>query len=117
MIYSATREQQRQLAKLVTEKLVKDIHIDTVPDPPKNLTDIRQPRDFLSEEQHSNTTPADLSERWRISVAQAALTLKAITQKFVRSKIVPISRRYQEDCMFNIKRIHCTIAMDTMHAK
>ena len=30
-IYIATREQQQQIAKLVTEQLVKDIHIDTVP--------------------------------------------------------------------------------------
>ena len=36
VIESATREQQRQVDKLVTEKLVKDIHIDTVPEPPKN---------------------------------------------------------------------------------
>ena len=56
-IENSTREQQRQVAKLVTEQLVKDIHIDTAQDPPENLTDIRQPRALLSEEQHSNTTP------------------------------------------------------------
>ena len=42
-IESATMEQHRQVAKMVTKQLVKDIHIDTVPDPPNNLTDIRQP--------------------------------------------------------------------------
>ena len=44
----ATREQHQQVSKLVTEQLVKDIHIDTIPDPPNNPTDIRQPRYFLS---------------------------------------------------------------------
>ena len=47
-IESAIRKQQRQVAKLVTEQLVKYIHIDTVPGPPKNPNNIRQPRDFLS---------------------------------------------------------------------
>ena len=48
LIGSATREQHQQVAKLVTEQQVKDIHIDTVPDPPKHPTNIRQPLDFLS---------------------------------------------------------------------
>ena len=82
-IESVTREQQQQISKLVTEQLVKDIHIDIVTYPPNNATDIRQPRYFLSVERHSNTTLEDLSKRWRISVAQAALTLKATTQKLV----------------------------------
>ena len=56
-IESATREQHQQVSKLVTEKLVKNIQTDTTPEPPKNLTNIRQPHDFLSEEQHSNNTP------------------------------------------------------------
>ena len=62
LIESVTREQQCQVAKLVTEQLVKDIHIDTVTDPPKNPIDIRQPQDFLSAEQHQNMTPEDLSK-------------------------------------------------------
>ena len=115
-IYIVTREQQRQVAKLVTEQLVKDIHIDTVPEPPNNSTDIRQPRDFLSAEQDSNTTPEDLSERWGISVAQTTLTLKATTQKLVQLSIIPLSRRYQVDLMFNVTRLQCKIVTDTMHA-
>ena len=83
MIESSTREQQRQVAKLVTERLVKYIHIDTLPEPINNPTGIRQPRAFLSEERHSNTTPEYLRKRWWISVVQAALTLKATTQKLV----------------------------------
>ena len=62
VIESATREQYRQVAKVVREKLVKDIHIDTVPELPNNQTIIRQPQAFLSAERHSNTTPEDLSK-------------------------------------------------------
>ena len=60
----ATRKQHRQLAKLVTQQLVKDIHIDTVLDPTNNLTDIRQLQDFLSEDRLSNKITEDLSKRW-----------------------------------------------------
>ena len=58
-----TREKQRQVAKLVTDQLVKYIHIDTVPEQPNILTDIRQTQAFLSAERHSITTPEDLSEQ------------------------------------------------------
>ena len=75
-IESATREQQQQVSKVVTEQLVKDTHIDTITEPQKNPTDIRQPRAFLSGERHSNKTPEDLGKWLGISVAQAALTLK-----------------------------------------
>ena len=87
-IDSATRKQQQQVAKLVMNQLVNDIHIYTLPDPPKNLTDIRQPRDLLSAEQNLNTTPEDLRKLWGINVAQAALTLKATTQNLVRSSLL-----------------------------
>ena len=80
-IESTTREQKGHVAKLVMEQIVKDIHIDNVSYPPTNLTDTRKPRSFLSAERHLNTTPEDLRTRWVISVAQAALTLKATTQK------------------------------------
>ena len=83
-IESATREQQRQVAKLVTEKLAKDIHIDIVPEPPNNSTDTIQPQAFLSAERHLNRTSEELSKRWGISVAQEALTLKATTHKLVQ---------------------------------
>ena len=116
-IESATREKQRQVSKLVTKTLVKYIHIDTVPEQPNNLTDIRQPRGFLSAERHSKTTPEDLSKRWGISVAQEALTMKSTTHKLVILAIMPLSRRYRADHMFNVKRIQCTIATDTMHGK
>ena len=65
------------------DKLVKDIHIDIVPETPKNPTKIRQLRAFLSAERHPKTTPEELSKRWGISVAQAALRLKATTQKLL----------------------------------
>ena len=52
------------------------------------LKDIGLPRTFLSSKRHSSTTPEDLIERWGLSLAQATLTLKATTQKLVRSVVI-----------------------------
>ena len=64
VIDSTTKEQQQQVAKLVTEQPVKDIHNNTLPEPPKNPTDTIQPRTLLSAERHSKTTPKDFIEKW-----------------------------------------------------
>ena len=69
---------------------------------------------FISSERHSNTTAEDLSEIWNISVEQARMTLDATTQYHVRSAIMPLSRRYRTDRMFEPKRIKGIMASDTM---
>ena len=75
---------------------------------------ILPPRTFLSSNRHSNTTPEDLSEAWNISIQQARLTLDATTQHHVRSAIMPLSRRYRMDRMFEPKRLLGKMTSDTM---
>ena len=58
---------------------------------------------FQSTNRHSDVSAQDISERWGISLAQAAKTLKATTQKFLRSATLPLSRRYRADRMFHRK--------------
>ena len=72
------------------------------------------PKTFLSSKQHSNTTPEDLSEVWNISVEQAKMTLEATTQHHARSAIMPLSRRYRIDRMFEPTRLRSSMASDTM---
>ena len=72
------------------------------------------PPSFISSQRHSNTTPEDLSEVWNISVEQAKMTLEATTQHHSRSAIMPLSRRYRMDRMFEPKRLRCDMATDTM---
>ena len=81
------------------------------------IEDSEPPRTFLSSDRHSSMTPEDLSERWGLSLKQAELTLKASTQKLTRSALMPLSRRYRADRMFEILRIHGTMATDTMDAR
>ena len=78
------------------------------------LPDIGLPRTFLSSKRHSITTPEDLSKRWGLSLAQAALTLKATTQRLTRSALMPLARRYRADRMFDVRQIHGTMSTDTM---
>ena len=72
------------------------------------------PRTFLSKDRHSRTTPEELSERWGLSIAQAALTLKATTRRLVRSALMPLARRYRVDRMFEPNRLSGTFTTDTM---
>ena len=44
-------------------------------------------------DRHLDVTAQDLSERWGISISTAAKTLKKTTQNFLRSAVLPLSRR------------------------
>jgi len=62
------------------------------------------PKTFQSSHRPSTVDAASLGNRWGISAAQeAALTLKATTQKYVRSALLPLARRYRVDRMFGQK--------------
>ena len=89
--------------------------VDTIiSDGPLSEDQLRPPKTFISTNRHSNTTPEDLSEIWNISVEQARMTLRSTTQHHVRSAIMPLSRRYRMDRMYEIKRLRCDMASDTM---
>ena len=51
-------------------------------------------KSFISKDRHSSMAAQDLSERWNISVAQAAMILKATTRRLIRSALMPLARRY-----------------------
>ena len=68
-------------------------------------SDVKEVPTFQSEGRHTDTSPEDLSQRWHISVAQATKTLKRTTQKFLRSAVLPLSRRYRSDRMFDHKTL------------
>ena len=72
-----------------------------------NATTVDLPghRTFVSTERHSVVTPEQLSERWNIGLAQAKNTINVTTQRGVRSAILPLSRRYRTDRMYNQRRL------------
>ena len=81
------------------------------------VPDIGFPRTFLSSKRHLITTPEDPSERWGLSLAQAALTLKATTQRLTISALMPLAQRYRADRMFDVRQIHGTMSNDTMNTR
>ena len=81
------------------------------------MKDVSISRTLLSENINSSTASEDLSERWGLSISQAALTIKATTQKLTGSAIMPLERRYRADWMFDVCRIHWTMSTDTMDAR
>ena len=72
---------------------------------------------FQSSKRHNDVTPEDLSERWCISLNQAASTIKRTTQNFLRSAILPIARRYRADRMFQRKTLVGDWSTDTLDGR
>ncbi len=60
---------------------------------------------FVSQKRHPQVTKEQLSERWNIGISQAKKTLEVTTQKGVRSAILPLSRRYRTDLMYNQRKL------------
>eukprot|EP00957_Ditylum_brightwellii_P170784 12998758-Ditylum_brightwellii.AAC.1 len=54
-------------------------------------------RTFQSTDRHTDVSPENLSKQWYISVNQATKTLRKTTQKYLRSAILPLARRYRLD--------------------
>ena len=76
--------------------------------------DVPSHSNFTSKERHSDVNPSDISERWQIGLGAATKTLKATTQMTLQSAIMPISRRYRADRMFEQPHIKGMIFTDTM---
>jgi hypothetical protein len=68
-------------------------------------TDLPGYKAFISKQWHSVVTPEQLSKQWDIGLSQAKQTIKVTTQRGVRSVILPLSRRYRTDQMYNQKRL------------
>ena len=96
-------------------KTIKDTNLVKTLDIGNN--DIPLASTFQSSERHSDVSPENLSERWFISIKTAKETLKRTTQKFLRSAILPLSRRYRADRMFHIKRLQGEWSTDTLDGR
>ena len=80
-------------------------------------TDVPIMNTFQSSDRHTDVTPEDLSERWCISLPAAIKTLKKTTQMFLRSAVLPLSRRYRTDRVFDRKTLMGLWSTDTMDGR
>ena len=104
--------------RAINRRIMGTLKVPTlITDGPIDADQLMPARTFISSKRHTNTTAEDLSEVWGISVQQAQMTLDASTQNHVRSAIMPLSRRYRVDRMFEPLRLRCEVATDTMHMR
>ena len=79
--------------------------------------DLPFPHTFISTKRHTDVLPEDLSERWMIGIEQAKATIEASTQHYVRSAILPMSRRYRTDRYFYRNRLDATFSADIYYGR
>ena len=70
-----------------------------------SAVDVEARKTFISKERHPAISSEQLSERWNIGLKNARQTLKVTTQRGVRSAILPLSRRYRTDRMYNQRKL------------
>ena len=73
------------------------------------IQDVTSHRIFTSKEKHLDVKPSDLRERWQIGLGAPNKTLKATIQRILRLAIIPISRGYRSNHMFERPHIKGTI--------
>jgi hypothetical protein len=78
------------------------------------LTDVQSPPNFTTESRRADITPQALSDKWMIGLEQAKLTLKSTTQRYLRSALLPLSRRYKADRIFHHPRLQGEWFTDTV---
>jgi hypothetical protein len=74
-------------------------------------------RTFVSNKRHAKVSAELIAERFGIGPTRAQRTMRVTTQRGVRSAILPISRRYRADRVFNVKRLNGKFAFDTAYGK
>jgi hypothetical protein len=79
-----------------------------------HLDDVPLRRTFVSNERHLQVTAEEISERWRIGLTQARDTIKVTTENGTRSAILPLSRRYRADRVFERPLMRGQFYTDTM---
>ncbi len=83
------------LTRTIAERLISEIRVNGGEQP-----DVPVPRMFTSDKRHFAVSAQDLSERWFVGLTQAHETIKVTTQNCSRSAVLPLSRRYRADRLF-----------------
>jgi hypothetical protein len=65
------------------------------------------------QDRHLKLDAQAISQMWGIGINRARATLKCTTQRGIRSAILPLSKRYRADRMYNLKQLNSKFATDT----
>ena len=88
---------------------LSELHTEMQHDVPSRNT-------FISNERHKRHDAISLADTWGIGINRAKATLNCTTQRSKRSAILPLSRRYQADRMYDMKHLNSRFATDTFYA-
>ena len=101
------------LTRTIAERLISEIRVLG----PDERQDVPLPRTFTSDKRHSGVSAEELSERWFIGLTQAHETIKVTTQNCTRSAVLPLSRRYRADRVFEKPLLRGDFYTDTMDGR
>ena len=106
-----------RMQRLIASMKTRDNPSLARPEVNSGITNVPLTSTFQSSDRHTDVSPQDLSERWCISIPTAIKTLKNTTQKYLRSAILPLSRRYRVDRVFQRKTLSGEWSTDTMYGR
>ena len=69
---------------------------------------------MVSSERHTKLKAAEIGDLWAIGPQRVEATMKATTQRGTRSALMPISRSFRADRMFQVKRLNGKFATDIL---
>ena len=85
--------------------------------PENQGTDSRKVSAIGSKTRHSIVSPEELSRKWRVGINTARETLKATTQRGIRTAVHPLTRRYRTDHFsLRYRRLNTQFYSDTVFA-
>jgi hypothetical protein len=84
-----------------TQRLITSVRISTT----TAVRDVPIMPTFQTEERRSDVTPERLADHWMIGLETARRTLRQTTQRFKRSALLPLSRRYKTDRIYQLPRL------------
>ena len=105
----------RSISRVISDRFVAEIRVPYEADnlPP----DVPLPKTFATSKRHTGVTAQELSERWLIGLAQAHETIKVTTQNCTRSAVLPLSRRYRADRVYEKPLLRGDFYTDTMDGR
>jgi hypothetical protein len=71
---------------------------------------------YTKQDRHIQVNAQNIATMWGIGINRARATLQCTTQHGVRSALLPLSRRYRADRMYNLRRLNSKFATDTFYS-
>lgn len=110
-IYNVDGFQRRLLASVRVKDIPRKVEASAV------VRDVATPPTFYSKERRADVTPETLADRWLIGLETAKKTLKYTTQRFIRSALLPVSRRYKADRIYSLPQLQGEWFTDTVDGR